>query len=413
MMAAMKSRRLAIVFAVALAVVPLARAADRSETIGETGPGVPAFWVRPGYRVSVAAEPQAEARFVAFDDRGTLYLSQPGRGAIVALTDPDGDGVYDKSTEFVGDRPTAHGLDFADGWLWFTTSGGVFKARDADGDGKADEVVTVLKGLPEGGGHNLRSICVDGDHFYTSIGDSSNLGPDEAERTDRQKIWRYDLNGSGKTLFVSGIRNTEKLRLQPGTGELWGCDHGSDNFGAPFGEKQVKGDGLSNQAITDLNPPEEFNHYVAGGFYGHPWITGDRVPRQEYVGRPDIATLAAKTTPPAYKGGAHWANNGWCFATKDMIGPAGDAYIAYHGSWNNSRKVGYRVQHVTFDPATREPYGGMPLVVTLGGDDDGGGSLDDRQKVLGRPCDVVEAPDGTLLFTDTQTRKIYRISRIK
>ena len=75
---------------------------------------------------------------------------------------------------------------------------------------------------------------------------------------------------------------------------------------------------------------EEFNHYVQGGFYGHPWIVGNRVPRLEYRDRPDIATLAAKTTPPEYMGGAHWANNGWCFATTDLFGASkGDAFIAF------------------------------------------------------------------------------------
>ena len=393
--------------AAALALLSLASLAHADA--GQTGAGVPAFWVRPGYKVTVAVDAQPEARFLELDDRGTLYMSEPGAGKIVAFTDPDGDGVYDKRTDFIADKPTAHGMHFAadptGGWLWFTTSGGVYKARDTNGDGKADETVAVLENLPEGGGHWFRSICVDGDHFFTSIGDSTNASPEESETTDRQKIWRYNLDGSNKTLFVTGIRNTEKLRVQPGTDELWGCDHGSDNFGEKYGEKAVSGDGLSKQAITDLNPPEEFNHYVAGGFYGHPWITGDRVPRLEYRDRPDIATLAAKTTPPAYKGGAHWANNGWTFATKDAVGPAGDAYIAYHGSWNDSKKVGYRIQRVMFDPETKLPFGGWPIVMTTDGLD--------GQKVLGRPCDVIEAPDGSLLWSDTQTRKVFRITKVK
>ena len=386
----------------------------------DVGPGVPPFWVRPGYTVTVAAENLPEARFLEVDDRGTLYLSMPGKGKILALSDPDGDGVYDKRTEFVTGQDSCHGMCWvgsgADGWLWFTTSGGVWKARDANRDGKADEVVPVLKDLPEGGGHWYRSICVDGDHFFTSIGDSQNTGAEESESTDRQKIWRYALDGSNKTLWASGIRNTEKLRIQPGTHELWGCDHGSDWFGKAYGEDKARGDGLSKQAITDVMPPEEFNHYTQNGFYGHPWIVGDRVPRVEFKDRPDIATLAAKTTPPAYKGGAHWANNGWDFATKDAIGAAGDAYIAYHGSWNDSKKVGYRVQRVLFDPETKLPYGGFPIVMTLGGDN--GTPTLDGQKVLGRPCDVVEAPDGSLLFSDTGSGapanfkpKIFRISK--
>lgn len=383
------------------ALAPLALLFAATTALAQTK--APDFWVRSGYKVTVAAENFGEARFLEFDDRGTLYLSQPGEGKVLALVDADKDGVYEKKTDFVTGKPTAHGLHYVDGWLWFTTSGGVYRARDTNGDGVADETVTIVEGLPEGGGHWFRSICVDGDHFFTSIGDSQNLGVEESETTDRQKIWRYSLDGKTKTLWSSGIRNTEKLRLRPGTHELWGCDHGSDWFGKDYGENKAKGDGLSKQAITDVMPPEEFNRYDENAFYGHPWIVGDRVPRLEFKDRPDIATLAARTTPPFFKGGAHWANNGWTFATKDAVGPAGDAYIAYHGSWNNSKRVGYQIHRVLFDPETGLPYGGLPIVKTTGGPD--------GQKVLGRPCDVAEAPDGSLFFTDTQTKKVYRLTK--
>ena len=227
----------------------------------------------------------------------------------------------------------------------------------------------------------------------------------EYDGSDRQKIWKYDLDGKNRRLWSSGIRNTEKLRERPGTNELWGADHGSDNFGQPYGERDAsKADAsLPKQAITDVMPPEELNHYVEGGFYGHPFVVGDRVPRLEFKDRPDIAQLAARTIPPAYKGGAHWANNGWTFASKDYFpNGRGDAFIAYHGSWNSQAKVGYQVHRVFFDPETGRPYGGYAIVRTLS---------EDGSDVLGRPCDVVEAGDGTLLFSDDRTRKIYRISK--
>ena len=402
----MKSRSLALAsFAVVASFVSSAFAVDR------IGSGVPDFWVRPGYKVTVAAEGfgRDEIRFMEFDDKGTLYLSEPNEGRIYALTDKDGDGVYETKTEFVTGKDKAHALQFvpgADGgWLWFTTSGGVYKTQDKDHDGKADEIKTVVDGLPQDGGHWFRSLCVVADGFFTSIGDSQNTGPEESETTDRQKIWKYSLDAQSKQLWSSGIRNTEKLRIRPGTDELWGCDHGSDNFGQGYGEgKANQADpSLGKQAITDLNPPEEFNHYIQGGFYGHPWIVGDRVPRPEYRDRPDIAVLAAKTIPPAYKGGAHWANNGWTFVTKDYFPDAkGDAFIAYHGSWNSQALAGYRVQRVFFDKETGLPYGGYPIVTTLNAE---------KNKALGRPCDVVEAADGTLLFSDTLSHKIYRISK--
>jgi len=364
-------------------------------TGGEVGPGVPPFSVRPGYRVTLAAENLGEARFMDFDDKGTLYLSQPAAGSILALRDADGDGVYETRTPFVTGKKTVHGLCFKNGWLWFTQSGAVLKARDTNGDGRADEIVTVLDGLPSGGGHWWRSILVTDDGFYTSIGDASNASDQTA--TDRQKIWHYDLNGGHKTLFSSGIRNTEKLRLRPGTDEVWGADHGSDNFGGPLGEKAGK-----FQPITDVVPPCEFNHYVAGGFYGHPFLIGDRIPRIEYQNRPDILELAAKTIPPAWSFGAHWASNGFTFLSKDAF-PAhrGDVFAALHGSWNSTVKVGYRVERILFDPVTGQPYGALCVVSTLAPDGNG---------VLDRPVDCVEAPDGSILFSTDARKRIYRIT---
>ena len=373
--------------------------------VDRVGPGVPDFWVRPGYKVTLAAEKFGnDVRFIELDDKGRAYISMPGLKKIVQLVDKDGDGVFETFTDFVTDHEAAHGMHFVDGYLWFSFKGAIGKVKVND-DGTPGEVTTVVDGLPDGGGHWFRSICVTKDAFYTSIGDSGNLTPEEYDHSDRQKIWKFSLDGKTKTLWSGGLRNTEKLRIRPGTDELWGCDHGSDNFGKPYGEDAAsKADPAAlKQPITDLNPPEEFNHYIEGGFYGHPFIVGDRIPRLEYKDRPDIAELAAKTIPPAYKGGAHWANNGWTFATKDYFpGAAGDAFIAYHGSWNSQQKVGYQVHRVFFDKETGLPYGGYAIVKTLKAD---------GSDALGRPVDVVEAADGSLLFSDDRTRKIYRISR--
>lgn len=396
------SRRMAFgVAAVAILIAGCAGAVktqSASANQGQLGPGVPAFQVRPGYRVDIAADNIQTARFLEFDDKGTLYVSLPRQGEILSLKDTNGDGVYDKRETFISGKPTVHGMHFKDGWLWFTQTQAIHKARDTSGDGKADEVVTVIpeSELPGGGGHWWRPILVTDSHIYTGVGDSGNI-KDETD-TERQKIWRFNLDGTGKSLFATGIRNTEKLRLRPGTNEIWGCDHGSDWFGAPLGERE-KG----KQPVTDLQPPCEFNHYVEGGFYGHPFIVGDKLPRIEYHDRPDILDLAEKTIPPAWNLGAHWAPNGFCFATADTLGPdhKGDAFIAFHGSWNSTVKVGYRIERILFDEVTSKPYGSLSIITTI----------TDNQEVLARPVDCVEAPDGTLLWSCDYSHRVYRISK--
>jgi glucose/arabinose dehydrogenase len=366
---------------------------------GSVGPGVPAFEVAPGYRVTLAVDSIDNPRFMEFDDAGTLYVSQPFAGTIYALKDQDGDGYFEWQQSFIEGRQFVHGMDFADGWLWFTQTGSVHRARDAVGDGTPEEVITVIPDgqLPSGGAHWYRSIVVAADGFYTSVGDSGNI-TDEVE-TERQKIWKFDLNGGNKTLFCSGIRNTEKLMLRPGTAEVWGVDHGSDWFGQPLGED------TGNQPITDNNPPDEFNHYVEGGFYGHPFLVGNVVPRIEYQDRADLIDLASQTIPPVWAFGAHWAANAFTFISRDHF-PAdhvGDAFVACRGSWNSSVRVGYRIERVLFDDRTGKPYGSLRIVNTLNAE---------GTNYLARPVDCVEAPDGTILFSSDITDRIFRISYI-
>lgn len=366
------------------------------------------FWVRKGYQVSVAAEKLGNARFMELDDKGTLYLSRPQNGDVLSLKDKDGDGIYETRATFVKGHPGVHGLCFdADtDYLWFSTPGTISKAKDTDGDGVADEKLEILGDgqIPKGGGHWWRSLLVTKTNIFTSIGDSGNITDQTA--TERQKIWRFNKDGGDKTLWSSGIRNTEKLRLRPGTDELWGCDHGSDWFGKELGDR----DGM--QPITDWNPPDELNRYEQGKFYGHPFVTGLMVPRYEYAKREDILELVAKTVPPAWKFGAHWANNGFTFIDPTLNAKtggmpadhAGDLFVAFHGSWNRSVRAGYQVARVLFDQQTGLPYGMLTIVRTVS---------EDGQTVYARPVDCVQAPDGSVLFSSDTTDKIYRIRAVK
>jgi len=355
----------------------------------------PQVWVREGFELTVAVADLKGARFMAFGPDGTLFVSQPDLREIKACRDENNDGYYERSATFVKDHPTVHGMFWYEGWLWFTESGAVFRGRDTTGDGVADEQQTVIpQGQLPSGGHWWRSILIHKGRLYTGIGDSGNITDESA--TDREKLWTYNLEGQDKRLFVSGIRNTEKLVVRPGTDEVWGMDHGSDWFGRPIeGENNANG-----QPITDLNPPDEMNHYVEGGFYGHPFLVGNRVPRYEYLNRPDIVALAARTIPPAWCTGAHWAPNAMTFYAGEQFPREyrGDAFVAYHGSWNRERKAGYCVTRVLFDRG--RPYGELVYVSFLTTDG----------KVLGRPVDVVVAPNGSLLVSDDEGGRIYRLS---
>jgi glucose/arabinose dehydrogenase len=368
---------------------------------GEVGQGVPPFWVRPGYKVTLAAENLGKpVRFMEFGRNGTLYVSLPGPGTIVSLRDTDGDGVYETKADFLTGYKQVHSMCFDGGWLYATSAddGSCRRMRDDDGDGKADKVEVFLKpgSVPGGrGGHPFRGITITEKHIYISVSDPGNISDDLP--SENKCVYRFDRDGGNRMQFATGLRNTEKLRLRPGTEEVWGLDHGSDNFGKAYGE--TKG----VQPITDLLPGEELNKIQEGHFYGHPFLSNNRIVRPEFAGRKDIVELAAKTTPPAWILGPHWAGNGFTFLSQDYFpGQKGDIYAAYHGSWNSTSRVGYCVERILFDPATGMPCGNMTVVRCLS---------EDGKQVLARPVDCAEAPDGSVLFSDDQGQKIYRITR--
>ncbi|MEC9373894.1 MAG: hypothetical protein VYC34_08620 [Planctomycetota bacterium] len=383
------------------------QSADEVRAARESAAGdIERFDVRDEYEVTLAIDGLRGARYLEFDDRGTLYVARPGFGDIVSFRDDDGDGYFERRRTFVSDVRTVTGIQWKDGWVWFSPTDSVQRARDADGDGRADDVEVVIgpDRLPHDGmrGHWWRPLLLTEDSIYTSIGDSGNI-TDETD-TERQKIWRFDLDGSNKRLFASGIRNTEKLRLRPGTDEIWGADHGSDNFGQRLGERTGR-----VQPVTDFLPPDEINRYEEGGFYGHPFIVGDLLVRYEYMDRPNIIELASRTIPPKWGLPAHSASNGFCFvqpeiveAHPDALPPdhAGDMFVACHGSWNRTEKAGYSIERILFDEQTGLPYGQLTAVRLLEGD-----------RVLGRPVDCDHAPDGTILFSEDAVGRVYGIRK--
>lgn len=357
-------------------------------------------WVRPGYELTVAVDGIKGPRFLAFDPDGALYVSVPSQGKIFRCTDADGDGFFEKATTFVqGKEPRTilQGMQFHDGWLWFAQLNSIARARDTNGDGRADEEFQVLtpRDLPTGkdGGHMWRALLIHKGRIYTQVGDQSNATDEPIEASERKKIWSFALDGTDKKLFATGLRNTEKLAIRPGTDEIWGVDHDVDNMGA-----KLEGDRKGGQPITDHNPPAELNHYQEGHFYGHPWIVGNGLPNLLFLDNPDLVKLAAKTTLPEWTMPAHSAANALIFYQGTQFPNAqGDVFVAYHGSWNATRKVGYCLTRVLFENG--HPYGEQKMV----------DFLKNGTEVKGRPADCAEAPDGSVIISDDGANLVYRL----
>lgn len=265
--------------------------------------------MRPGLRVILAVKGLQNARFLQLDQAGRLFLSQPGGENIILLNHPGKAGLFTRHSVFVSHAPAVHARVYRNRWLWFACAGKICKTRDDGTQVHAGPIATVFSGLPQGGWCWWRSLLLTKHHLYTSIGDMRNVNADPPALR-REMIWRYNLDGTGKTLFCTGIRNTSKLLERPGTHQIRGCDEDSDQFGHPLGET------MGHQKITNLNPPEEVNHYVKSGFYGHPYLTGNNIPRYEWLknlGDKAIVKIAQHTFPPAWCLPSHWSALSACF----------------------------------------------------------------------------------------------------
>ncbi|MSU24927.1 MAG: hypothetical protein EXS32_14025 [Opitutus sp.] len=394
----MNPRSLLTLLSVGLvALSPLAQ----SSAYSADGPA--GVWVRDGYALSVAVDGIKLPRFLAYGPNSTLYVSVPKEGKIMACRDTDGDGTYETITTFVeGKAPNTilQGMQWHDGWLWFAQLNSVSKARDPNGDGKADEDVPVLSAeqLPTGarGGHMWRALLIHQGRIYTHVGDQTNATDEPIEASERRKIWSFALDGSDKKLFASGLRNSEKLVVRPGTNEIWGVDHDIDTLAM-----KLESDKKLGQPITDHNPPAELNHYVEGGFYGHPWLVGKNTPNPNFINDPKLVEYASKATIPEWLMPAHCSANSLTFYTGDKFPRAhGDIFVAQKGGWNATAKVGYCLSRILFEDG--HPYGEQKMV----------NFLKNGTEILGRPVDCIQAPDGSLVFSDDFGSKIYRLKYV-
>ena len=129
-------------------------------------------------------------------------------------------------------------------------------------------------------------------------------------------------------------------------------------------------------------------------------MVGNRVPRLEYLNRKDIVEIASRTIVPRWCTAAHASPNAMVFYTGNQFPRelTGDAFVAFHGSWNRNEKIGYCVSRVLFEQGN--PYGELIYASFISPDGE----------ILGRPVDVVIDPDGALLISDDSGNRIYRMS---
>lgn len=322
-----------------------------------------------GYSLNIFAKNLGKARDIEVLQSGTILVSLPDKGEVVALQDANNDGKSDKQTIIIENLHNPHGLAFRNQKLFIAEENQVVRYNWNAATQKATQD-KVLFDLPKGGRHTSRTLAFDSkNNLYVSIGSTCDVCN---EKNERIGIVISDQDGNNPRVFAKGLRNSPFIAINPNTDELWGTEMGRDFLG-------------------DNLPPDEVNIIRQGKNYGWPSCYGDKVPDVSYSKENinDMKKLCASTESPIYHIPAHSAPLGLAFDEE------GDLLVAYHGSWNSSKPVGYKVvkMNVEGDRITGE-------------EDFITGFLQGSQ-TIGRPVDVAFDTKKNLYISDDKAGTIY------
>ncbi len=331
----------------------------------------------PGFEIHIYAEGVENARQLALGDHGTVFVGSRKAGKVHAVIDTNGDHYAERVFLLDQDLNMPSGIEFKFGSLYVGAVNRILRYDDIESRlDQPPEPDLVTDQFPDKSYHGWKYLRFGPDgKMYVPIGAPCNI----CKEPGFAQIRRIFPDGSDDVVYASGVRNSVGLAFHPETGELWFTDNGRDMLG------------------DDL-PADELNHAPRPGMnFGYPWChQGDTLDHE--FGKDKSC---ADYTPPALLLGAHVAALGLTFYTGSMFPPGyrNQLFIAQHGSWNRSEKVGCNIVLVRFDEEGNVL--GQELFASgwLQGDD-----------CWGRPNDVLQMPDGSLLVSDDKADSIYRIS---
>jgi glucose/arabinose dehydrogenase len=372
--------------------------------------------VPPGFTVRLFASGLSGPRLLRVAPNGDIFIAETRANRIRVLRAADGADAPSESEIFADGLDRPFGIAFyplGDNpqWIYVANNNSVVRFPYHSGDlqarGAAQVIVPSL--CDSSGGHTTRDVAfsLDGRQMFISVGSGSNVAETmskknladirlwEAEHgrgaawdseTHRADILVTDPEGRQPLrTFATGIRNGVGMAVNPITGELW----------ASTNERDELGDNLVPDYVTRVKE---------GGFYGWPWYYMGNYEDPRHAGeRPDLAGVAIVPDVLFQSHSAplemvfYTATNGVAAFPADY---RGDAFVAFHGSWNRTSRTGYEVVRVRVD-------GGVP---TGEYDDFLTGFVVDNRSVWGRPVGVAVAHDGALLVTEDGNGTLWRIA---
>lgn len=344
------------------------------------GDKLPLHFIRlpRGFAITLYAENIPNARSLTQSSNGTIFVSTRNAGNVYAVQDTNGDFIADEVITILRGLHMPNGIAFRNGSLYVAEVSRVLRYDDIETRLKnPPKPVVVNDGFPSDTHHGWKFIAFGPDDMlYVPVGAPCNI----CEKADPRyaSIMRLKPDGTELEVFAHGVRNTVGFDWHPLTKELWFTDNGRDWMG------------------DDL-PPDELNHAPRKGMhFGYPYCHGRNIVDPEFGHKRPCSEFA----PPAMELGPHVAALGMRFYTGTMFPQTywNQIFIAEHGSWNRSERIGYRVTLVRLEENRAVSYETFAE-----------GWLHDG-KVWGRPVDVLVMPDGSLLVSDDYAGAIYRIA---
>jgi glucose/arabinose dehydrogenase len=346
---------------------PIAAAADKLP--------VAKLKLPPGFNIEVYAAGMANARSMAEGDKGTVFVGTRLVGNVYAIANKDGkrsvktlaSGLY---------RP--NGVAFKNGTLYIAELSKVSKIdKVEDNLDSSPKPTMIYDSLPKDEAHGWKFIAIGPDNkLYVPIGQpGNNVLHDDAHG----QIRRINLDGSGAEVVAVGVRNTVGFDWHPETKQLYFTDNGRD-------------------WLSESVPEDELNRVTkVGEHFGAPYCWQGNIIDQELGWGKNCKDYTA----PVGLMGPHTAALGMRFYTGSMFPKTykNAIIVARHGSWNKSNKEGGDVVVVKLNKdgtvKSMEPF------IT--------GFLEDN-KYVGRPVDVMQMKDGSLLVSDDWNGAVYRVT---
>jgi glucose/arabinose dehydrogenase len=331
----------------------------------------------PGFQINMYTDQVDGARSMVVGDEGTLFVGSRREGRVYAVTDTNGDYRADRVITIAEGLNSPNGVAFREGDLYVAEISRITRYPDIEAHLLAPpDPVIVRDDFPGETHHGWKYIAFGPDgKLYVPVG-----APCNNCLSDREifaSITRMDPDGGNFEIFARGVRNTVGFDWHPETGILWFTDNGRDWMG-------------------DNLPPDELNRApVPGMDFGYPYCHGTDIPDPKYGDR----KACGQFTPPVQELGPHVAALGMVFYSGDMFPPEykNRIFIAEHGSWNRTVPIGYRVTVVTPENGQAGSYEIFAEGWLQG------------NRAWGRPVDIIQLSDGSLLLSDDRAGVIYRI----